>query len=63
MINTPKPSAPSLTNTAKVSDAVTWATWNVAWQDETRTWDELRSTMDNTAKVSSNGFTNTPKPS
>lgn len=46
--NTAKPASSSLTNTAKVGNAETWATWGVAWQDETRIWNELRSTMDNT---------------
>ena len=37
------------TNTSKVSFAVTWDTWNVAWQNETRTWDELGSLLSNTS--------------
>lgn len=63
LVNTSKPSAPSFTNITKVSDSVTWDTWVVAWQSETRTWDELISTMDNTARASSSGITNLAKPS
>jgi hypothetical protein len=45
--NTPKPTG-SVNNTSKVSNSVTWNTWTVSWATETRTWDELISTMDNT---------------
>lgn len=51
----------SLTNATRVSSGVTWDTWTVAWQDETRTWDELASLMDNFSKPSA-AITNTAKP-
>ena len=63
MINTAKPSAPSLTNTAKVSNSETWATIVTTWATETRSWLDMISTMNNTARPSSSGMTNTIKPS
>ena len=62
LVNTAKPSAPSLTNTAKVFSFETWATITTTYATETRTWAETISTMDNTARPSSSGITNTPKP-
>jgi hypothetical protein len=41
-----------MADTSKVSNAVTWDTWTTAWQNETRTWDELESLMGGTAKPS-----------
>lgn len=38
-----------VTNITKVSHAVTWGTWNVPWGQETRTWRELSSLVDNTS--------------
>lgn len=61
--NTPKPSAPSFTNTARVIDSETWATISTTWASETRTWLATISLMTNTTRVSSGGFTNTAKPS
>ena len=60
MDNTTKPTG-SVNNVARVSDSETWDTWTIAWQDETRTWDRLRSKMGNTSKVSPS-MNNTPKP-
>ena len=60
LTNTSKPST-SLTNTTKVSFGETWDTWDTAWEDETRTWDEMISLLDNTAKPSTS-ITNTAKP-
>lgn len=59
--NTAKPSAPSFTNTTKVSFAETWATMTNTWVSETRTWLGTISLITNTAKVSAN-ITNTAKP-
>jgi hypothetical protein len=60
--NTPKPGAGTQTNINRAVDYETWDSWDVAWQSETRTWDELRTLMSNTSKPSSSGITNTPKP-
>ena len=46
-----------VSNTSKVSFAETWDTWDVAWQDETRTWDELSSLMDNTSHKNLGSYT------
>lgn len=53
--NTAKPSAPSLTNTARVVDYETWASNTTTWATETRTWAEMGSSMDNTDKPRSLG--------
>jgi len=60
LFTTPKP-VTSFINTDKVNFGETWKTWDVAWKDETRTWDELASWIDNTSKVSAN-ITNISKP-
>ena len=60
--NTAKPASSSLTNTAKVGNAETWATITTTWAGEIRTWLETVSTWDNVAKPSTS-ITNTPKPS
>lgn len=60
MINTPKPSAPSLVNSARVSHEETWSSNTTTWATETRTWDEMGSKMSNTSRVSSS-MINTPK--
>lgn len=59
--NTTKPASSSMTNTVKVSSGVTWDNWDVAWQDELRTWDELSSLMSSGLKPTAS-ITNTPKP-
>lgn len=59
--NTAKPSAASITNTARVLSAVTWDTILTTWAAETHTWDELVSNMTNTARVSAS-ITNTARP-
>jgi hypothetical protein len=61
MINTNKPTT-SVTNNAKPFNGVAWDTWTVAWEDETRTWDELAEIMQNTSKPSSS-ITNSNRPS
>lgn len=48
--NTVKPSAPNLTNTARVSHAETWASISTTWASETRTWAAVISTYTNTSK-------------
>lgn len=44
--NISKPS-PSVLNADKVSVGQTWETWDVAWDDEMRTWDELGTLVTN----------------
>jgi hypothetical protein len=61
MINTPKPSAPSMTNTIKVVGYETFDTLTTTFDTETRTFDQMGTTMTNTARVTST-MTNTPKP-
>lgn len=58
--NTPKPTG-SVNNTARVSDAETWATITTTWASETRTWLATGSLMANTGKVTGS-VNNTPKP-
>lgn len=58
--NVSKPST-SLTNASKVFDYETWATIQTQWQNESRTWQETISTMDNQTKVSAS-ITNVNKP-
>lgn len=53
--NQSKPTT-SLTNSDKVSFAVTWDTWDTAWEDETRTWDELGSIIENTSRGATGFF-------
>lgn len=60
MINTPKPTG-SVNNTARVSDAETWATITTTWATETRTWLRVASIIENIAKVTGT-INNTPKP-
>ena len=62
MINTPKPSAGTQTDTAKIVDYETWDTIDTTWDTETRTWDETGTLLTNTTRPSSSGVTNTPKP-
>lgn len=40
-----------MTNSAKASIGTTWSTWTTAWDDETRTWDELSQLIENTSKT------------
>lgn len=61
MINTPKPETPSVVNTPKVLDFVTWDTNTTTFDTETRTWDEMGTNMENTTKPTSSSMTNTPK--
>ncbi len=49
MINQDKPST-VVSNSPKISFGETWDTWDVAWEDETRTWDELGKLIDNSSK-------------
>ena len=58
--NTTKPSAPSFTNTARVSFGETWTTITTTWVSETRTWLATVSLMSNGAKQTSS-MTNTSK--
>lgn len=58
--NTSKPTT-SIVNTLKASFAETWDTWDTAWQDETRTWNEMVSLLGNLAKPSTS-ITNISKP-
>ena len=58
--NQAKPST-SLTNATKVSVGETWDTWTTAWEDETRTWDELSKLIDNTSKPTTS-ISNVNKP-
>jgi len=37
----------SLSNASQPYKGVVWDTWTVAWEDETRTWDELAEIMQN----------------
>ena len=50
MQNLDKPTT-SLVNTDKVSIGETWSTWTTAWDDETRTWDELSQLIENSNKT------------
>lgn len=61
--NTPKPSAGTMTNTARVSDAELWSTITTTWAAETRTWIRVGSLLSNTAKPAAGSMTNTIKPS
>ncbi len=61
IVNTSKPSAPTLTNTTKVSFAELWSTILTTWASETRTWLETGSLIDNTSRVT-NSLTNIAKP-
>lgn len=63
LVNTPKPSAPSLTNTVRVNIAELWSTITTSWSSETRSWGAMASLLVNTTKASSSGMTNTAKPS
>jgi hypothetical protein len=47
MINNPKPTSPSLLNTAKASFAELWSTITTTWETETRTWLETGSLLVN----------------
>lgn len=60
--NTPKPSAGTMTNTVRVSDAELWSTITTTWASEIRTWAETASLLDNTARPTAGSMTNTPKP-
>ena len=60
MINIPKVSS-SIANTTRVSSGEIWSTWITPWGQETRTWAELASLMENGTRISSN-MTNVAKP-
>lgn len=61
LVNTSKPSSPSLTNTTKVNIAELWSTITTTWATETRTWADCASKVDNLTKVSAS-ITNIAKP-
>ncbi len=50
MVNTPKPSASSFTNSTRVSSAELWGTIITTWATETRTWAACASVMVNSTK-------------
>jgi hypothetical protein len=54
-------SAFNFLNQTRPVAAVTWDTWDVAWEDETRTWDELSSNFDGFNRPSSS-MSNQNKP-
>jgi hypothetical protein len=62
MINTPKPSSASFTNTSKPNIAELWSTITTTWASETRTWADCASTFINTTKPTPATMTNSPKP-
>jgi len=51
----------SFVNQEKASIGETWATWNTAWVDETKTWEELSKLIENASKPVTS-ITNTAKP-
>lgn len=50
-----------MTNFMKASIGTTWSTWTTAWDDETKTWDELLQLLENDTKTITS-ITNNPKP-
>jgi len=61
LVNTPKPSSPSMTNTARPYSFETWATIATTWASETRTWIDTISFIDNLSKPTTS-IVNTAKP-
>jgi hypothetical protein len=60
MINQSKPTT-SYTNTAKINIGEVWNTDLNQWQNESRTWDDMASLLDNATKISSS-ISNIAKP-
>lgn len=60
LTNVSKPST-SLTNTTKINIGLTWDANLLQWQNETRTWDDTISVIDNATRISST-IINTSKP-
>ena len=58
--NTAKPTG-SVNNTARVSDAETWASITTTWATETHTWAETGTKLHNTTKPTGS-VNNTAKP-
>lgn len=58
--NISKPSS-SLSNVTKVNIGLVWDADLLQWQNESRTWDDTVSVIDNVSKVSSS-ITNISKP-
>jgi hypothetical protein len=61
IVNTSKPSAPSFSNTTRVSIGETWATETHTWANDPYTWAQKISNMSNITKQTSS-ITNTSKP-
>lgn len=51
-----------MSNETKINIGLTWDADTLQWQNESRTWDDTVSVIDNISKVSSS-ITNTSKPS
>ena len=60
MINTDKPTT-SFSNITKINIGLVWGADLLQWQNESRTWGETVSVIDNITKISSS-ITNNAKP-
>ena len=58
--NQSKPTT-TLTNSTKINIGETWASDLNQWQNESRTWNDMQSLIDNITKISSS-FANVARP-
>lgn len=58
--NVSKPTT-SISNETKINIGLVWSADNLQWQNESRTWDDTVSTIDNSSRITSS-ITNISKP-